>query len=157
MPMFARRSARADDSKAKLRLRDLDDREREWVAAHVDLIIEAGVDVDDAARIRTYYERSAAAWRRINPPERDDPRVTVNAIGAAFGEHLVRRMRLRWMLAEDDEGIELAVYDLRTGTIVYPVLLTAERWMAEAPGDFLAETADLVAAKVPAANRKRHE
>ena len=157
MPLFARRSARADASTAKPRLRDLDDREREWIAAHVDLIIQAGVDVDDATRIRAYYERSAAAWRRINPPERDDPRLTINAIGVAFGEHLVRRTGLRWMLAEDDEGPELAVHDPRTGTIVYPVLLTTERWMAEAPGDFLTVTADTVAAKVPPVNRKRHD
>ena len=81
----------------------------------------------------------------------------MNAIGVAFGEHLVRRMQLHWMLAEDDEGTELAVHDPRTGTIVYPILLTTERWMAEAPGDFLAETTDLVAAKMPAANRKRRD
>ena len=153
MPLFARRSARADAPAPMPRLRDVDARELEWIAAHVGLVADAGVDIDDAAQIRAYYERVAAAWRRINPPERDDPKLTINAIGMAFGEHLVRRTPLRWMLAEDDEGTELALHDPRSRVLVYPALLVSEQWTAEAPGDFLTTTVEQVTAKLPGGRR----
>lgn len=155
MALFSRRSARADASSPMPRLRDVDERELEWIAAHAELVAEAGVDVDDPVQIRAYYERAAAAWRRINPPERDDPKVTVNAIGMAFGEHLARRTPLRWMLAEDDEGAELALHDPRSRVLVYPALLVSEQWMAEAPGDFLTATVEQVTAKLPDTRRSR--
>ena len=155
MPLFARRSARADAPAAVPRLREVDEREAEWIAAHVALVADAGVDIDDSGQLRAHYDRAAVAWRRINPPERDDPRLTVNAIGMAFGEHLVRRTPLRWMLAEDDEGTELALHDPRSRVLVYPALLVTEQWTAEAPGDFLTATIEQVTAKLPDPRRGR--
>ena len=155
MALFSRRSARAEAVPPMPRLRDVDEREREWIAAHVDLVTAAGIDLHDLAQLRAYYVRTAAAWRRINPPERDDPSVTTNAIGLAFGEHLRRRAPLRWMIAEDDQGIELALHDPRTRTILYPVVLVAERWAAEEPGAFLTATAEQVMSKPASTRRSR--
>jgi hypothetical protein len=159
MALFSRRSARADaptpTPPSMPRLRDVDERELEWIAAHVELLTDAGTDIDDLAQVRAAYDRSAAAWRRINPPERDDPTVTTNAIGLAFGEHLVRRTPLRWVIAEDEHGIELALHDARTRTILYPAKLVAERWMAEEPGDFLTATGEQLVAKLPDTRRGR--
>lgn len=155
MALFSRRSARAEAVPPMPRLRDVDERELEWIAAHVELVTAAGIDLHDLAQLRTYYDRMAAAWRRINPPERDDPTVTTNSIGLAFGEHLRRRTPLRWMIAEEDEGIELALHDPRTRTILYPVLLVAERWAAEDPGTFLTVTAEQVTSKLAPARRNR--
>ena len=157
MALFSRRSARADApaSVSAPRVRDVDERELEWIAAHVELVTDAGTDIDDLAQIRAAYDRAASAWRRINPPERDDPTVTTNALGLAFGEHLVRRTPLRWAIAEDEHGMELALHDARSGTILYPAKLVAERWMAEDPGDFLTATAEQVTAKLPDTRRGR--
>lgn len=143
MGILSKRSATGAASRLP-RLSDIGDPEREWIAAHTEIVTRTGADLDDARQIRAFYDQAAARWRRINPPERADPRVLINAIGTAFGEHLVRNTSLTWMLAEDEHGTELALFAPRRGTLLYPVKLVADRWMAEEPGDFLTTTADEV-------------
>lgn len=135
-------------------LRDIGDPEREWIAAHAEIVTRTGVDVDDLAQIRAFYDQAAARWRRINPPERPDARVLVNAIGTAFGEHLVRATPLRWMLADDEHDTELAVFEPHRKTLVYPTNLVAEHWLAEQTGEFLIETADEVVGRFSRGRRR---
>lgn len=130
------------------RLSDIGDPEREWIAAHTEIVTRTGADLGDVHQIRAFYEQAAARWRRINPPERADPRVLVNAIATAFGEHLVRSTSLAWMLAEDELGTELALFAPRRQTLLYPMKLVAERWLAEQSGDFLTTTTDEVVARL---------
>lgn len=156
MGLFSRRSA-ATDAASPPRLREIGDPEREWIAAHVELVTRTGANVDDLDAIRLRYEQMLASWRRINPPERDDPDVMVNAIGTAFGEHLIRTAPLRWMLADDEHGTELAVYEPRRPTLLYPAKLVADRWTTEDPsGDFLTAISGEVAAAYPRGRRGRH-
>jgi hypothetical protein len=136
------------------RLTAIGDPERDWIDAHLGLMADSGTDLDDVLQIRSLYERSLAAWRRINPPERDDPNVMINAIGMAYGEHLIRRAPLSWMIAEDEHGTELALYEPRRETLVYPANLVAEHWAAEdASGEFLVADAERVVDQV--AGRRR--
>lgn len=135
-------------------LRDIGDPEREWIAAHAEIVTRTGVDLDDMQQIRAFYDQAAARWRRINPPERPDARVLVNAIGTAFGEHLVRAAPLRWMLADDERDTELAVFEPHRRTLVYPTKLVAEHWLAEQPGGFLVETADEVVGRFSRGRRR---
>ncbi|GAA4385384.1 DUF3806 domain-containing protein [Agromyces bauzanensis] len=146
----------ADGASSRLpRLRDIGDPEREWIAAHTEIVTRTGADLDDVHQIRAFYDQAAARWRRINPPERSDPRVLINAIGTALGEHLVRSTPLSWMLADDDHGTELAVFEPRHKTLLYPVKLVAERWLAEQPGEFLTATTEQVVARF-SRGRRRH-
>ncbi|WP_448003434.1 DUF3806 domain-containing protein [Agromyces bauzanensis] len=153
MGILSKRSADEAASRPP-RLSDIGDPEREWIAAHTEIVTRTGADLDDAYQIRAFYEQAAARWRRINPPERADPRVLINAIGTAFGEHLARSSPLAWMLAEDEHGTELALFAPRRQTLIYPVKLVAERWMAEDPGEFLTTMADEVSSRYARGRRR---
>ena len=155
MGIFSKRAVPDRATPPMPRMSDIGDPEREWIAAHVELVTRTGTDVDDIGQLRSFYDRTAADWRRINPPERDDPNVIVNAIGMAFGEHLIHRTLLRWMIAEDERSTELALYEPRLGTPVYPANLVAERWLAEDSGEFLTTMAEDVASRFRGSGRRR--
>lgn len=155
VPLFSKHSVPAEAAPLP-RLHAISDPEREWIRAHVELVTHAGTDPTDLAQIRAVYERSIATWRRINPPERDDPNVMINAIGMTFGQHLIGRVPLEWMIAEDDDVTELALYERRHDTLVYPANLVAKRWVAEElSGEFLVATADRVVAILGGRRRSR--
>ncbi|MFE6256665.1 DUF3806 domain-containing protein [Agromyces sp. NPDC057865] len=130
MPLFSKRSAPADAAPLP-RLREIGEPERDWISAHVELVTRPGADLDDLDRIRSAYESAVGSWRRINPPERDDPTIMVNAIAMAFGEHLVRRVPLRWVLADDEHGTELALHSSRPAAFLVPAKLVGRHWAAE--------------------------
>ncbi|GAA2041417.1 hypothetical protein GCM10009819_29060 [Agromyces tropicus] len=143
MPLFSRRTAPVDDAPPMPRLVEIGEPEREWIDAHVALVADAGADPEDVEQMAVLYERWSAGWRRINPPERDDPNIMLNALGTAFGEYVARRTGLSWRLAEHATGVELALYQARGQVLVHPIGIVAEQWRAEEPsGTFLVEAAE---------------
>jgi hypothetical protein len=54
----------------------------------------------------------------------------INSVGIAFGRHLVESLGLRWVIATDQHGSDLAVFGLPgTGDVlVYPANFVAKRW-----------------------------
>jgi hypothetical protein len=54
----------------------------------------------------------------------------INCVGVAFGQILVDGIGLKWVIATDHYGSELAVYGLpNTGDVlIYPVNFIAKRW-----------------------------
>ncbi|WP_430645177.1 DUF3806 domain-containing protein [Agromyces sp. GXS1127] len=143
MALFSRRTAPVDDAPPVPRLVEIGDPERDWIDAHVALVSDAGADPDDLEQLRALYERWSAGWRRINPPERDDPVIQVNALGTAFGEYVARRTGLSWRLAEHEGGLDLTLYQPRGQVLLHPIGIVDERWRAEeASGAFLVETAE---------------
>ncbi|BDZ54007.1 DUF3806 domain-containing protein [Agromyces marinus] len=142
MPLFSRRTA-PTDAPPMPRLVEIGQPERDWIDAHIALVAGAGADPDDLDQVRALYERWSSGWRRINPPERDDPAIMVSALGTAFGDHVARRTALSWRLAEHAHGVELALYQPRGQVLVHPIGLVDERWRAEeTSGVFLVETAE---------------
>ena len=78
------------------------------------------------------------------------------SIGVTFGHHLIGRVPLEWRIAEDEYGTELALYEARHDTIVYPANLVAKRWAAEElSGEFLTATADRLVALLGGRRRSR--
>lgn len=114
--------------------------ERSWIDGCLERVAELGCDIDDLEQVRSLYERSVAEWHAREPGHRKDPSATINLIGAAFGEHLVRATPLRWVVATDEYGVsELAVNDAPTKTLVYPATEVAKAWVAGDSGEFLTE------------------
>ena len=54
----------------------------------------------------------------------------INYVGIAFGQSLVDGLGLKWVVATDQHGCEMAVYGLagRGDVLVYPANFVAKRW-----------------------------
>ena len=160
MGLFSKRSpsagsATADSSTTPPRVSELSDVERDWIASLLAIVADAGTDVDDAVQIRALYEDSVTRWYRVNPPERVDPHPMINAIGTAFGEHLVRRTPLRWALTVDDARTELGLVDESSQVLLHPTELVAERWQVPDDGGFITETIDRLVDRFPRSSGRR--
>lgn len=115
------------------------------MAGHLQFATDMGVDLDDASAIGRLYETLLTNWKDAPRDTRTDPNVLINALGTAFGEHLVRRSPMRWVVASDPYGTELAVHDPTTDLLVYPANAIAKRWTSEEAGDFIVVMSDDIA------------
>ena len=54
----------------------------------------------------------------------------INCVGVAFGQILVDGIGLKWVIATDHHGSDLAVYGLPNAgdVLIYPVNFIAKRW-----------------------------
>jgi hypothetical protein len=54
----------------------------------------------------------------------------INYVGIAFGQALVGGIGLKWVIATDEQGSELAVYGFpgHGDVLVYPANFVAKRW-----------------------------
>lgn len=112
------------------------------MAGHLQFATDMSVDLDDASAIGRLYETLFANWNDTAPENRNDPNALINVLGTAFGEHLVRRTPMRWVVASDAFGTELAVHDSVTDLLVHPANAIAKRWTNAEPGDFIAVMSD---------------
>ena len=87
-------------------------------------------------------DRAFAAWLKSETAsDLSVANQVINQVGVAFGRQLVENLGLRWVIATDDNGSELAVYGLdgHGDVLIYPANLVAKRWeRREAP--FLEES-----------------
>jgi hypothetical protein len=62
----------------------------------------------------------------------------INAVGIAFGQHLVDHLNFAWVVASDSGGTELAVLALpgKGDVLILPTNLVAKRWQSKTT-DFL--------------------
>lgn len=75
-------------------------------------------------------DRAFAAWIASEPTETDLINAVINYVGIAFGQALVDGIGLKWVIATDEQGSELAVYGFpgRGDVLVYPTNFVAKRW-----------------------------
>ena len=75
-------------------------------------------------------DRAFAAWIASEPVDRDLVNSVINYIGVAFGQALVDGIGLKWVIAADDQGAELAVYGFpgHGDILIYPANFVAKRW-----------------------------
>jgi hypothetical protein len=107
------------------------------MASHLAFAVECDVDVNDPRQIGDFYEMLLGSWHSSPEGSRSDPNTSINVLGTAFGEYLVRHTPLRWVIASDAQGTELAVHDDRTDFLVYPANVIAKRWVEQDTGDFI--------------------
>ena len=121
------------------------------MAGHLDFVAAQGVDVIDPAQVAALYDALLGAWLGTPENERPDPNEFINVVGTAFGEHLVRTTPMRWRVATDGYGTELAVHDESSAALVYPANAVGKRWAERQAGDFIPG----ISANVTAALRDR--
>lgn len=75
-------------------------------------------------------DRAFAAWIASEPVDTDLINSVINYVGIAFGQALVDGIGLKWVIATDEQGSELAVYGFpgRGDVLVYPANFVAKRW-----------------------------
>ncbi len=117
------------------RIEPLNRVEEEWIRAQLasaEKLVEA-FSPSDAAQPLTLgaLDRAFTAWLNSNASA-DSALVNqvVNYVGVAFGRQLVQGLGLRWVIATDQNGSELAVYGLpgQGDVLIYPTNFVAKRW-----------------------------
>jgi hypothetical protein len=80
--------------------------------------------------ILSALDRAFAAWIASDPVDADLTNSVINCVGIAFGQALVDGIGLKWVIATDDQGSELAVYGFpgRGDILVHPANFIAKRW-----------------------------
>jgi hypothetical protein len=114
------------------RITELNQKERDWLKGNLDAATEI-VKVyspRDASNPTTLgaLDRAFAAWVISQPEDGQVINSVINAIGISFGQCLVDRLGLRWVIATDDQGTEMAVYREQGNVIIYPANFIAKRW-----------------------------
>ncbi|WGM20701.1 DUF3806 domain-containing protein [Paenarthrobacter sp. OM7] len=108
---------------------------REFIAACVQIAEGSGVDLQNPESVAQFYETALATWQSSDGQMDAEP--YANAAGVAFGELLVRASPLRWVVAEDSKGRELAVHSERNNFLVYPLDAVEKRWARGEGGEFI--------------------
>lgn len=107
--------------------------ETERIAASVQQLDAAGIDLDDLDALGAAYDEAYRAWESGEATEGHDQIVERFAIG--IGEHLNRHTDLSWQVVTDAFGTDLAVSGGGRGDfVVVPTNLVAVRWMKRETG-----------------------
>jgi hypothetical protein len=75
-------------------------------------------------------DRAFAGWMAVDETDSTVINAIINQIGIAFGQFLVDGLGLKWVIATDKQGSDMAVYGLpgKGDVLVYPANLVAKRW-----------------------------
>jgi hypothetical protein len=116
------------------RIEDLSSSETGWVQENLAALAEAGVQLGDMAELGAFFDAQLTSWMAAPQEERGDPNPFINLIGLGFGEYLRRECGLRWVLATDSQGSEIAIHGEAGDVIMYPTNMVAKRWVARECG-----------------------
>ena len=116
-------------SEYSMTFESLSDAERSWL---FDQLTKAAVFANDcgSADLPSLESLDDAFDAFVRLGDAVDANDVVLAVGAAFGEHLVRTMGFRWGIATDDYGTDIAVLARpdRGDITIFPVNFVAKRW-----------------------------
>lgn len=123
------------DEHEKPAISELSAEHEEFIAEYLQIAEGSGVDLADPESVASFYEHAFATWQASGG--QDDAALYGDAAGVAFGELLVRVSPLRWVIAEDSKGRELAVHTERNNFLVYPLDAVEKRWARGEDGLFV--------------------
>jgi hypothetical protein len=118
----------------KQKVDNLTGKEEAWVAGQLDAaasFVEAYSPGDAGQPLSlAALDRAFAAWLATNESNTELINGVINCVGVAFGQFLVDGLGLKWVIATDAQGSDLAVYGLprRGDVLVYPATFVAKRW-----------------------------
>lgn len=109
--------------------------EQDRIAAAVDELANAGVDVDDLVSLGAGLDAAFGAWQSADEGAREPHERIVERFALGIGEHLHRHTDLRWQVVTDAFGTDLGVAGgPRGGFVVVPTNLVAVRWLRREQG-----------------------
>jgi len=121
-------------STMKQRIDPVNEHETAWIKTQLENASKfvEGFSKEDPEKPLTLaaLDRAFAAWIASEPTETDLINAVINYVGIAFGQSLVDGIGLKWVIATDDQGSELAVHGFpgRGDVLVYPANFVAKRW-----------------------------
>jgi hypothetical protein len=121
-----------DEKKPTVRRSPPSEAELRWIAANLrralHLAGEHGDPKSSSAPSLAALDRAWVAGCAELREGEGDPNPLIQALGIAFGQYLVDRHGLEWVVATDPLGTEMAVYGEVGEVLVYPLNLVAKRW-----------------------------
>jgi hypothetical protein len=112
----------------------INDKEEAWIKAQLDSASKfvEGFSPNDSGQPLTLaaLDRAFTAWVASGPSDTNLVNAIINYTGIAFGQALVDGIGLRWVIATDEQGSDLAVHGLPEAgdVLVYPANFVAKRW-----------------------------
>jgi hypothetical protein len=138
-----KKSGTPDKPPPEPRIEPLNQAEQEWIAENLRAANsfvkryctnDNGDDLPASAAL----DKAWAAWLRhweSKPQEsREDPNPTINAVGIALGQHLATALGLRWVVATDQYGTEMALHGQPGNILVFPPNLVGKRFANRTTG-----------------------
>jgi hypothetical protein len=116
------------------KISELNDKEVEWINNQLEeakLFIKIFSPEDEGKEIKlAILDKAFGAWIATKPTDIQQINGTINKVGIAFGQKMVDNLGLKWVIATDRYGTELAVYGYpkRGDVIIYPANFIAKRW-----------------------------
>jgi hypothetical protein len=137
------------------RIEELSASETAWVEGNLTVLANAEVQPGDVAALGALYDAQLTSWLAAPTEERSDPNPLINLIGLGLGEYLRRECGMRWVLATDGHGFEIAIHREPGNVILYPTNIVAKRWVAQERGIIpeLAEAMVQSVHRLPGANQ----
>jgi hypothetical protein len=123
-----------DPNEGGPRIEDLSSSETAWVQENLTVLAEAEVPLSDMASLGEFFDAQLTSWLAAPQVERSDPNPVINLIGLGFGEYIRRECGMRWVLATDNHGSEIAIHRETGNVIMYPTNMVAKRWVAQERG-----------------------
>jgi Domain of unknown function (DUF3806) len=134
------------------KVNQLTEDERQWVqlqlAAAAQFVTDYGSERHPSGL--DALDHAWASWLDRQSVDPEDPDTVINAVGVAFGQALVDAIAgFAWVIAEDADGTDLAVYGLPGAgdVLVYPANLVAKRYESREQ-EFLQAAHDAIVAEV---------
>jgi hypothetical protein len=116
------------------KIEELTDKEKAWIESQLSgatTLVEIMVP-EAAGQPLTLkaLDQAFAGWMATKESDSTVINAIINQVGIAFGQFLVDGIGLRWVIATDKNGTDLAVYGLpgQGDVLVYPANLVAKRW-----------------------------
>jgi uncharacterized protein DUF3806 len=141
----------------KQKIEPINDNEVLWIKEQLEnaeKFVAAFSPADSGSRTLAALDRAFAAWLDSGAAVAEINAI-INCVGIAFGQALVDGLGLKWVIATDEHGTDLAVYGLpnRGDVLVYPANFVAKRWERRET-NFLQEAYRQVAEDVRAITRQ---
>lgn len=116
----------------KQQISQLTENERRWIADQLEgaaTFVAAFCDGDESFSLSN-LDRAFAAFLAINETDNKVVKGAINCIGITFGQLLVDRGALNWVIVADEHGTDLAVHGLpgKGDFLVFPANFVAKRW-----------------------------
>jgi hypothetical protein len=115
-------------------IEELNRDELSWVDSLLTTLRDSGVDVNDPESLGGFFDGSLTEWLALPEQDRPDPNSLINLIGVGLGQCIAGRCDLRWVIASDEYGTELAIHRAENEVLLYPANAVAKRWVDATTG-----------------------